>query len=91
MPRPAYRSRTIKRVHVRTPGGRLVVHYRRKKLAQPKCAVCGRTLSGFQKMTLREARKGHRPPGRPYGGCLCHECLIKALKKAVREAYLAHS
>ncbi|RLE77596.1 MAG: 50S ribosomal protein L34e [Thermoprotei archaeon] len=89
MPRPAHRSRTVKRVYVRTPGGRLVVHYRRRKVSPPRCAICGRALSGFPKMTLREARKGHRPPGRPYGGCVCHECLAKALKSAVRGAYSA--
>ena len=88
MPRPSYRSRTKKRIYVRTPGGRVVIHYEKGKINPPRCAICGRILNGFPRMTRRESRKGHRPPGRPYAGCICHKCLTEALKNAVREYYL---
>ncbi len=87
MPRPALRSRTTKRVKVRTPGGRVVIRVVPKKHNIPKCAICKRPLHGYSKMTAKEERKGHRPPQRPYGGYLCHACLRKYLKMAVRSSY----
>jgi len=87
MPRPAYRSRSLRRVYVRTPGGRLVVHYEDRKVNPPRCAICGSILQGFPKMTRRKARRGHKPPGRPYGGCICPRCLSRALKETIRETY----
>ncbi len=87
MPRPAHRSRTVKKVYVRTPGGKVVVHYRRKKVNPPRCAKCGKPLNGFPKMKLKEARKGHRPPGRPYAGYLCHKCLSRGIVLAVYSKY----
>ncbi|RLE59349.1 MAG: 50S ribosomal protein L34e [Thermoprotei archaeon] len=89
MPRPAYRSRTIKRKVVRTPGGRLVVHYFRRKLNPPRCALCKKPLPGFPKMRLKDARKGHRPPTRIYGGFLCASCLRSLIKKSVRQGKVA--
>jgi len=35
-------------------------------------------------MTAKEERKGHRPPGRPYGGYICPNCLKKGIKQAIR-------
>lgn len=88
MPRPALRSRTTKRRPVRTPGGRLVMRVIPKKHGYPRCAVCKRPLQGVPRMTIREERRGHRPPVRMYGGYLCHECLRSALKEAIRAAYI---
>ena len=89
MPRPALRSRTVKRKIVRTPGGRHVVHVLPKKHDVPKCAVCGSPLNGFPKMTIKEERKGHRPPSRIFGGYLCSRCLRMGLKEAVRLQFSA--
>lgn len=84
MPRPALRSRTTRRKVVRTPSGRHVIHVVPKKHDYPKCAICGRPLQGFPKMTAKEERRGHRPPTRMYGGYICHRCLRRGLKAAVR-------
>ncbi|MEM0087620.1 MAG: hypothetical protein QXT33_00160 [Thermofilum sp.] len=84
MVRPSQRSRTKKRKLVRTPGGRLVLRILDKKHDYPKCASCGRPLSGFPKVTAREERKGLKPPTRPFGGYLCHKCLSLGLKRAAR-------
>jgi len=87
LPRPSLRSRTTKRKIVRTPGGRHIIHILPKKHDVPKCAVCGVPLNGFPKMTSKKERKGHRPPNRIYGGYLCHNCLRKGLKEAIRLQY----
>ena len=85
MVRPAYRSRSLRRVHVRIPSGVSVVHYERRKNNPPRCAVCGRVLQGFPKLRKGD-HSGHRPPGRPYGGYLCHDCLRRLLKAAIRSS-----
>ncbi len=83
MVRPAYRSRSLRRVHVRIPSGVSVVHYERRKNDVPHCAICGRPLQGFPKL-VKGDHSGHRPPGRPYAGNICHACLRRLLKAAIR-------
>ncbi|AKG39403.1 MAG: 50S ribosomal protein L34e [Infirmifilum sp.] len=84
MVRPSLRSRTKKRRHVRTPGGRLVLRVMDKKHDYPKCAVCGMPLQGIPRLTLKEERKGVKMPTRAFGGYLCHRCLKLGIKVSVR-------
>ncbi|NYT03912.1 MAG: 50S ribosomal protein L34e, partial [Candidatus Methanofastidiosa archaeon] len=44
MPRPMYRSRSLKRKNVRTPSGKVVTHYREKRTGTPHCSECGAIL-----------------------------------------------
>ncbi len=84
MPRPAYRSRSLRRVKVRTPGGELKTHYEKRFRCEPRCAVCGMTLNGLNE---KRVKTNHDPTGsvsRPYGGFVCHECLRAGLRIAVR-------
>ncbi len=46
MPRPMYRSRSLRRVYVRLPGGETTIHYERRKPRQAVCAICGKPLNG---------------------------------------------
>ncbi|MBN2567126.1 50S ribosomal protein L34e [Candidatus Woesearchaeota archaeon] len=81
-----HKSRTLRRVAKKTPGGRNVTHYEERKPAAARCAGCGTTLKGvprerpFRMQTMPKSRKR---PERPYGGVLCHACLKK---KIVAEA-----
>ncbi|MEZ0345958.1 MAG: 50S ribosomal protein L34e [Infirmifilum sp.] len=84
MVRPALRSRQKKRKLVRTPGGRLALRVNDKKHGYPRCAVCGAPLQGVARLTAREERKGVKMPTRAYGGYLCHRCLRRGLKLALR-------
>ncbi len=91
MPRGAYRSRSLKRKYVRTPGGRIVIHYFKRRPNPAKCALCKRELHGVPRLRpskLRQLPKSLRKPTRPFGGNLCPKCLEKLLKKAVREAII---
>ncbi len=81
------RSRKLRRVYVRTPGGRTVVHYEKRKHDVPKCAICKRPLNGFPKLRTKDLRKGHRPPSRIFGGYLCHQCLEKFIVEKVISSY----
>ena len=80
MPRPMHRSRSLKRRAIRTPGGRLVIHYRRKKGGIYRCAICKRPLFGVPR-NVREYPKSSRRPDRPYGGFLCADCLRRLVIK----------
>jgi large subunit ribosomal protein L34e len=83
MPRPARRSRTLRRIKVRTPGGRTVTRYEKRAKGAPKCPVTGLPLGG---MNVRVYRFGVsiRAPRRPYGGVYSHKVLARALRLAVR-------
>jgi large subunit ribosomal protein L34e len=83
VPRPAYRSRSLRRVKTKTPGGRLVTHYEKRDRGVPRCPVTGLPLGG---VNFKAYRFGipRRAPSRPYGGVLSHRALARALKLAVR-------
>ncbi|RLF24266.1 MAG: 50S ribosomal protein L34e [Thermoprotei archaeon] len=83
MPRPTHRSRSWRRIYLRTPGGRTTVHYERRKVNPPRCAICKQPLN-MPRMDRKAAREGFRTPGRPYAGCVCPKCLRDAIKRAVR-------
>ncbi|MBI4146493.1 50S ribosomal protein L34e [Candidatus Woesearchaeota archaeon] len=81
MVQPRYRSRTMRRVFVRTPSG-TTLHYRRRKNAAPQCAQCGGVLPGVARGTktqVRKLAKSSRRPERPYGGMLCSPCTRRTI------------
>ena len=89
MPRPALRSRSLRRVKVRTPGGRVVIHYERRKPKPARCGLCGAILGGVPRerpSRMRKLAHTERRPERPYGGVICPRCLRRGLINAVRLA-----
>lgn len=84
MPRPALRSRKLRRVSARTPGGRNVTHHEKRTVARPRCAICGRPLSGIDMARTKTKHIAGLTVSRPYGGYVCHRCLALALRLAVR-------
>ncbi|RLG53031.1 MAG: 50S ribosomal protein L34e [Thermoproteota archaeon] len=86
MPAPRYRSRSLKRRFIRTPGGRTVVHYKKKRHSYAKCAVCKGRLNAVPtgpRVEIRKLPKSMRRPNRPYGGYLCPKCLREKIKSEV--------
>jgi len=82
MVRPMYRTRSWRRVMRRTPGGRLEVHFEKRKPGPARCARCGRPLAGVPRerpSRLRKLSKTAKRPERPYGGVLCSTCLAEML------------
>ena len=78
MPRRYLRTRSRKRVSVRTPGGRVVIHYRDEKPDYPHCAICGEKLRGIPREKPRRLTRTERKVSRPFGGNVCHKCLSMA-------------
>lgn len=87
MVRGQYRSRTFRRVKLRTPGGRNIVHYEKKKPARAQCANCGSYLHGVaqgNKTAINKLSKTQRRPERPYAGVLCSPCTRNLIKSKAR-------
>ena len=86
MPAGKDKSKTKRRVFVRTPGGETVVHRRRFNTSKPVCAECKVELKGVARgnpAQIAKLSKTQRRPERPYGGVLCSKCMRK---KFIQEA-----
>ncbi|MDO5850980.1 MAG: 50S ribosomal protein L34e [Methanobacteriaceae archaeon] len=87
MPQPRYRTKSLKAVSKKVPGGRNVTHYKKKKPSKHVCANCGRTLDAVPRgrpYEIRKLSKNSRKPNRPYGGNLCTNCTKKLFKNEAR-------
>jgi len=83
-----YKSRTYRRIHVKTPGGINKIHYKKRKPSKAHCAGCGAILSGIPRerpYKMQNIPKTMKRPERPYGGMLCSRC---ARRKIIAEARL---
>ncbi len=88
MPAPRLRSRSLRKVHRKLPGGRTTIHYKRKKPKSAKCANCGAVLKGTPRefpFRMRSMAKTRKRPERPYGGVLCSRCMREEIIKRVRQ------
>jgi len=87
MPRPRYRSRSLRRIQKKTPGGKTKQIYKKRKPKTHKCAECGAELKGIPRLSSAKAKnspKTKKRPERPYGGFLCSKCAREKLKKEAR-------
>ncbi|CCC82603.1 hypothetical protein [Thermoproteus tenax] len=84
MVKPALRSRSLRRVQRRTPGGRTVVHYYKRFASPPRGAITGEVLQGMDEKRVKTSRERLRAPSRPYGGYVSHKVLQRALRLAIR-------
>lgn len=87
MPSPHLRTRSLKKMKVKVPGGRTKTHYNKEKVSAAICAVCRKPLAGVPSKGSAEVRKlsySARRVWRPYGGHLCSGCLKTGIKRAAR-------
>jgi len=85
------RSRTLKRIQVKTPGGRTVTHFVKPKFGKHHCAACGRVLEGVPRARVADMNKlgkTERRPERPYGGVLCSPCLRQKIITGSRVSHV---
>lgn len=82
------KSRTLKRVQVRTTSG-TVTHYRIRNRSSAKCAVSKKPLRGIPRMTNKrfgKLNKSQKTVSRPFGGYMSHLALKeKILNEMVLE------
>lgn len=85
MPRPSRRSRTLRRIYVKTPKHTKLVHAKRKP-KKAHCAKCGKVLPGVataRPYMLSKLSKTEKRPERPYAGMLCSACSRKVIKSNI--------
>ena len=78
MVKPGYRSRTLRRTYRRTPGGKTVLQFKKRKPSKAKCSKCGKILAGVARerpYKMTRLPKTKKRPERPYGGVLCSACM----------------
>uniref|UniRef100_A0A5K3F6A3 Large ribosomal subunit protein eL34 n=1 Tax=Mesocestoides corti TaxID=53468 RepID=A0A5K3F6A3_MESCO len=76
--RLSYNTNSNKRQKVKTPGGKLVYIYQKKRGTFPKCGDCKRKLAGIKPsrpMTRARMSKRLKTVSRTYGGSRCHACV----------------
>jgi large subunit ribosomal protein L34e len=82
MPAGKHKSRSLRRVFVKTPGGETKIQYRKRKPSKKVCENCNKVLQGIP--TLIQSKFKNLPltkkrPQRPYGGNLCSSCMRKKI------------
>jgi len=88
MPEPYKRSRSLRRVHVKVPGGKTVLHYLKRKPGKAKCGSCDSLLKGVPRerpFKMKRISKTKKRPERPYGGSLCTKCTRLLLIEKARK------
>ena len=77
-----HKSRSMRKVFRRIPGGDTVTAYKKRKPSKAKCSGCGKVLPGVPRERPRKMQnmpKTAKRPERPYGGVLCSACSRKKI------------
>lgn len=83
MPAGRHKSRTFRRVKVKTPGGKTITSYRKRKPAKALCSETKKPLHGVARgkpSELKKLPKTKKRPERPYGGVLSSSAMRKKMK-----------
>ncbi|KAG5192483.1 ribosomal protein L34e-domain-containing protein [Tribonema minus] len=83
--RHAYATASNKIKVVRTPGGKHVAHYRKKKANGPKCGDCKIALPGIACLRPKEyknLKRREKTVSRAYGGSRCAACVRQRVVRA---------
>ena len=87
MPRPSRRSRTLRRIHVKTSKGSKL-KYAKRKPSKAHCASCGQVLHGVaseRPYKMSKMSRTEKRPDRPYAGQLCSKCMRIKIKSTIKE------
>ena len=87
MPAGKHKSKTFRKVFVKTPGGKTIIQHKKRKPSKSKCGSCGAILQGMVRARPRKMQntsKASKKPSRPYGGNLCSQCMRKKIIEKAR-------
>ena len=88
MPQQPFRTRSLRRVKIRTPGGKLKISYRQRKPSKAKCMICKKQLPGIPReipVKLKKLSRTQKRPSRPYAGMLCSSCMRRKIIEKARQ------
>ena len=75
-----------RKIRIRTPGSRLKIVKKPKKVGQAKCGNCGKHLHGIprlQSSKFKNISKTKKRPQRLYGGILCSKCMRQKIMEKI--------
>ncbi len=81
-------KKSLRKIFKKVPGGKLKIHYEKRKPARAKCASCGKPLAGVPKerpYKMKKLPKTKKRPQRIYGGILCHSCTKSKIIEKIRK------
>jgi large subunit ribosomal protein L34e len=87
MVRRHLRTRSEKKVKVKTPGGVTVTHFKSQKPSKASCGRCKGMLGGVpsgKQRRMRALKPSERTPSRPYAGVLCEKCTDELVRYVTR-------
>lgn len=87
MPRGSRKSRTLRRIHVKTSKGSKLV-YAKRKPQKAHCSVCKQVLHGVaseRPFKMSKLSKTEKRPDRPFAGQLCSKCMRLKIKSTIKE------
>ncbi|MGM5481828.1 MAG: 50S ribosomal protein L34e [Nanobdellota archaeon] len=88
MPEPRFRSRSLRRIKVTTPGGVNKTVFKRRKPSKHVCSQCKKPLPGTAREVpskMKNMSKSSKRPERAFGGVLCSRCSRKKHTEKARE------
>ena len=88
MPAPRLRSRSLRKVFRKVPGGRTNIHFKKRKPRAARCGDCGAVLKGVPHelpFKMRTMAKTKKRPERPFGGILCSRCMRQQIVNKIRQ------
>jgi len=79
-------KRTKKKIKKKTPGGKNVIHFRKKRSSHALCSNCGAKLNRprLKILEIRKLPKTKKRPERPTPN-FCPKCMKEYFKNKVRE------
>lgn len=83
--RLSYNTKSNRTRVSKTPGGRLVYLYVKKRGTAPKCGDCGTKMNGLpavRPIKLKKLAAPKKTVNRAYGGARCHKCLRQRIVRA---------
>lgn len=83
-----FKSRTLRRIFKRLPGGKTELRYEQRKPSKASCGRCGAELHGVPRenpSALAKLPKSSKRPERAFGGVLCSRCQREIVKYEARD------
>ena len=87
MPTQRNRSKSLRKIKTKVPGGAVKTHFVRRKPKAATCAVTGERLHGVARgrpYQVKKLSKTQRRPERPYGGILSSKAMRQVMIQKAR-------